>query len=164
MIKETRSLSFSISSPLLYVFGLDAAIEQLTSDMQEQYGITFEFEASKQLHPLEDDVRVLLYRTVYEIFSNILKHARAQRVRVTMKEHSGYLRITIEDDGIGFNTTQLTDNMRKNKGLGLFSVRERLSYIGGKVDIESQLGAGTKVTITAPLKKKSQNKIGVQVR
>ena len=164
MIKETRSLSFSISSPLLYVFGLDAAIEQLAEDMEEQYGIIFEYEASKQLQPLDDDVRVLLYRTVYEIFTNILKHAKAHQVKVAMKQHGGYLRITIEDDGVGFDTSQLNNSMRRTKGFGLFSVRERLSYIGGKIDIESQCSAGTKVTITAPLKQESKNKNGVRVR
>lgn len=165
MIKETRSLSFSISSPLLYVFGLDAAVEQLAKDMQEQYGIIFEFEANKQRHALDDDVRVLLYRTVYELFNNILKHAKAHYVKVIMKQHGGYLRITIEDDGIGFDTAQLTDSMRRNKGLGLFSVRERLSYIGGKVDIESKPGTGTKITITAPLREREEkNRKGVQVK
>ena len=163
MIKETRSLSFSISSPLLYLFGLDAAIEQLAEDMQEQYGIIFDYEASKQLQPLDDDVRVLLYRAVYEIFTNILKHAKAHQVKVAMKQYGGYLRITIEDDGTGFSTSQLNDSMRRNKGFGLFSVRERLSYIGGKMDIESQLGMGTKVTITAPLKYEGKNKIGAQI-
>lgn len=163
MIKETRSLSFSISSPLLYLFGLDAAIEQLAEDMQEQYGIIFDYEASKQLQPLDDDVRVLLYRAVYEIFTNVLKHAKAHQVKVAMKQHGGYLRITIEDDGTGFITSQVTDSMRRSKGFGLFSVRERLSYIGGKMDIESQLGVGTKVTITAPLKRESKNKIGAQI-
>ena len=163
MIKETRSLSFSISSPLLYLFGLDAAIEQLAEDMQEQYGIIFHYEASKQLQPLDDDVRVLLYRAVYEIFANILKHAKAHHVEVAMKQHAGFLRIIIEDDGEGFITSQLTDNMRKTKGFGLFSVRERLSYIGGKIDIDSQPGRGTKVTITAPLKHKRKNKSVAQI-
>ena len=164
MIKETRSLSFSISSPLLYVFGLDAAIEQLAEDMEEQYDIAFEYEVSKQLQPLEDDVRVLLYRTVYELFTNVIKHAQARRVQVAMKQHGESLRITIEDDGIGFDTTQLNDSMRKTKGFGLFSIRERLSYIGGEVDIESQPGLGTKVTITAPLKQEAKKEIGAQSR
>ena len=163
MIKETRSLSFSISSPLLYVFGLDAAIEQLAEDMQEQYAIVFDYEASKQLQPLDDDVRVLLYRTVYEIFNNILKHAQAHYVKVSMKQLGGYLRITIDDDGVGFDTSQLNDSMRKSKGFGLFSVRERLSYIGGRIDIESGKGNGTKVVITAPLKQEEKNKVGAQV-
>lgn len=164
MIKETRSLSFSISSPLLYLFGLDAAIEQLAEDMEEQYGIIFDYEASKQLESLADDVRVLLYRSVYEIFTNTIKHSQAHHVKAAMKQHGGYLRITIKDDGVGFDTSQLNDSMRKTKGFGLFSVRERLSYIGGKVDIESHQGTGTKVTITAPLKQESKNKIGAQIR
>jgi PAS domain S-box-containing protein len=159
MIEETRSLSFSISSPLLYLFGLDAAIEQLAEDMQEEYGIIFDYESNRLLQPLDDDVRILLYRTVYEIFNNVLKHAKAGHVKIEIKQHGGYLRITIEDDGIGFDTSQLTDNMKRNKGFGIFSVRERLSYIGGKLEIESKLGAGTKVTIAAPLKRKDKIKL-----
>ena len=126
--------------------------------MEEQYGIDFKFEASKQLRPLEDDVRVLLYRTVYEIFTNIIKHAKAHHAKVAMKQMSDVLIITIADDGVGFDMAQVNDSMRKTKGFGLFSVRERLSYIGGKVDIVSRPGSGTKVTITAPLKLESKSK------
>lgn len=164
MIKQTRSLSFSISSPLLYVFGLDAAIEQLTEDMAEQYGIAFEYAAGKQLPPLDDDIRILLYRTVYEIFVNIVKHAQAKKVKVGLKQSGGFLRITIEDDGIGFDTAQVKDSMRKTKSFGLFSIRERLSYIGGEVDIESHPGSGTRVTITAPLKQENINETGAQIK
>jgi signal transduction histidine kinase len=142
------------------VFGLDAAIEQLAQDMKDQYGIAFQYRCSKRFEPLEDDVRVLLYRTVREIFTNITKHSHASRVRVAMKQLSGYLRITVEDDGVGFDASQLTANMRKNKGFGLFSIRERLSYIGGTIDIESEPGVGTKIVITAPAKQRSGEKIG----
>lgn len=163
MIKETRTLSFSISSPLLYVFGLDAAVEQLARDMKEQYGIAFHYRASKHFEPLDDDVSVLLYRTVREIFTNILKHSQARHVKVAMRQRCGYLQITVEDDGVGFDTSLLTDNMKKNKALGLFSLRERLSYIGGKIEIESELGIGTRVVITAPVKNNSDNEVSAQV-
>jgi PAS domain S-box-containing protein len=159
MIEETRSLSFSISSPLLYLFGLDAAIEQLTEDIQKEHGIMFSYESGKQLQPLDDDVRILIYRAVFEIFNNIIKHANAEHVNVIMKQYGGYLRITVEDDGKGFDTSILTDNMKRSRGFGLFSVRERLSYIGGKLDIESKPRMGTRVIIAAPLKREDKIKM-----
>jgi len=161
VIEEIRSLTFSISSPLLYEFGLDAAIEQLTEEMQEQYGIRFYFTSSKQLEPLGVDIRVLVFRLVRELFTNILKHAKAHEVRVSMKLYNEHLQITIDDDGIGFDIGQLTDNIKKNKGFGLFSIRERLHYIGGNVEINSQPGMGTKVTITTPVNRETKTGIGI---
>ena len=161
MIKEIRSLSFTISSPLLYEFGLDAAIEQLAEEMQKQYGLVINFRCNKQARSPGNDIRVIIFRLVRELFTNILKHAQAHYVEVLMEQHKEYLKLVIEDDGVGFKVSQLHSRKRKGNGFGLFSIRERLSYIGGKVEIKSKPGKGTKITITVPLKKESKDLIQV---
>jgi signal transduction histidine kinase len=80
---------------------------------------------------------------------NIAKHARAKLVKVILSRAENDIEITIEDDGKGFDTSVLKG---KSKGLGLFSVRERLRHIGGKLEIESKRDKGTHITLTAPLK------------
>jgi len=157
VIQETRSLSFSISSPLLYEFGLDAAIEKLAGEIQEQYGLKVRFRAAKNLQSLDNDIRVLLFRLVREIFTNTLKHAEAHQINVLMKQFDDCLKIIIEDDGIGFDAAPYIGKKKKARGFGLFSVRERLRYIGGSLEVESQRGVGTKVTLTTPMNRESKN-------
>ncbi len=152
IINETRSLIFELSSPLLYEFGLEAAMEQLTEQMQEKYGIVFTFEDDRQPKPLDNDIRVLLFHMVRELLINITKHAQAYHAGVRVKRQDGDLRITVEDDGVGFDVSQVNSDKRRTKGFGLFSIRERLHYIGGHMEIESKRGSGTQVILTTSLK------------
>jgi signal transduction histidine kinase len=80
---------------------------------------------------------------------NIAKHAKAKLVKVVLSRVEDNIEITIEDDGKGFDMSALKE---KAKGLGLFSVRERLRHIGGMLEIESKRSKGTRITLTAPLK------------
>jgi len=80
---------------------------------------------------------------------NIAKHAKAKLIRLVLSRADDDIEIIIEDDGKGFDISVLKG---KSTGLGLFSVRERLKHIGGKFEIESKRGEGSRVTLTAPLK------------
>ncbi|MFC1892827.1 PAS domain S-box protein [Chloroflexota bacterium] len=153
IIKETRSLIFEISSPLLYGLGLEAALERLTEQLQEQHGILFSFEDDEQPKPLDDDLVVLLFQTVRELLVNITKHAQARYTRVCIKRDDNNIRITVEDDGVGFDTSKTSSSRKRTSGFGLFSIQERMHYIGGHIEIESKLGHGTLVTIVVPLKR-----------
>jgi signal transduction histidine kinase len=94
-------------------------------------------------------VKVLLYRSTREMLINIAKHARAKLIKVALSRANNDIEITIEDDGKGFD---ISAPKEKSKGLGLFSVRERLKHIGGKFEIKSKRDKGTHITLTAPLK------------
>jgi signal transduction histidine kinase len=152
LIDEVRSLTFEVSSPLLYELGLEAAVEHLTEQIGEEHGIKFNFEDDGQPKPLDNDIRVLLIQAVRELLINITKHAQARYARVRMERHDGDLRIIVLDDGVGFDTSQISPGSKRIKGFGLFSIRERLHQIGGHIDIESEQGRGTQVTLTVPLK------------
>ncbi len=158
MVKEVRSLTFELSSPLLYEVGLEAAIERLTEQTQENYHINCTFKddgKSKQLH---SNVRILLFQAVRELLFNVTKHAQALNIAVNIRRYRNQMWIKVEDDGIGFDTSLLESNKLTRKGFGLFSIRERLHYIGGEVDFVSQPGRGTRVILKAPLEK--QHSIG----
>jgi signal transduction histidine kinase len=152
LIDETRSIAFEFSSPLLYDFGLEAAVGQLIEQIQKQHSTHFNFEHGEQAKLLGNDTRVLLYQTVRELLTNIVKHAQARHARVCMKRQSKDFCIIIEDDGVGFDMSGPHPKRKKTKGFGLFSIRERLKYIGGQIEIESEPGQGTQVTISVPLK------------
>jgi len=152
LVEEVRLLTSEISSPLLYEFGLEAAVEHLIKQMQERHVILFHFEDDAQSKPLDEDVGVLLFQTVRELLANVVKHAQARNARVCMQRYEDNIRILVEDDGIGFDTHEMTPDSKRTVKFGLFSIRERLHYIGGNIDIESEHSRGTRVTIVAPLK------------
>ena len=84
-IRDTHSLTFKISSPILYELGLDAALEWLTEQVQKDHGISTRFISDSRTDHLDDDVRVLLYQAVNELLVNVVKHAQAQNVEVSIR-------------------------------------------------------------------------------
>ena len=156
IIRDTRSLTLELSSPILYELGLEAAVEWLTEQTQHRHGILFEFWDDRQPKPLDDDVRVLLFQAVRELLVNVAKHAQARSVKVSTRRDGGDVRIIVEDDGVGFDTFPIGSQWSRIEGFGLFSIRERLEHIGGRLEVESKSGHGTRVTLVAPLKRDSQ--------
>jgi len=153
IIGDMRSLTFDLGSPTLYELGLEAAVrEYLNEEIQQKYGIKTEFEDDAQSKPLGDDVCALLYRAVRELLINVVKHAQAQQVKVSICKSNDNIRINVVDDGVGFKPPTEGFSSGKTAGFGLFSIRERLSYLGGSVEIESKPGQGTQVALAAPIK------------
>jgi PAS domain S-box-containing protein len=151
-ILHTRSLTFELSPPILYELGLEAALEWLAEQMHEQHGIQYEFENDNQHKPLSDEVRVFLFTAVRELLVNVAKHANAQKVKVTVRRFGDNISIHVADDGIGFSVSSLNSYMNKNKGFGLFSIKERLSHLGGQMEIRAQRGRSSRICLLAPLK------------
>jgi len=152
IIGDMRSLTFDLGSPTLYELGLEAAVrEYLNEEIQQKHRIKTEFEADAQPKPLDDDIRAILYRAVRELLINVVKHAQAQHVKVSICKNNNNMRINVIDDGAGFKPPAEGFASGKTAGFGLFSIRERLSYLGGSVDIESKPGEGVRVTLVAPI-------------
>jgi len=153
IIGDMRSLTFDLGSPTLYELGLEAAVrEYLSEEIQQKHGIKTEFEDDAQLKPLDDDVCAILYRAMRELLINVVKHAQAQHVKVSICKNNNNMRINVIDDGVGFKLPAEGFGSAKTRGFGLFSTRERLSYFGGSVEIESKPRHGTRVTLVAPIK------------
>jgi len=150
LIQSTRSLTFELSPPILYELGLHAAVEWLAEDIQRQYGITTTVEHDKQRWPISDDLRAFLFMATREALINVVKHAGAKQAGITLQRTETQLSITVSDNGAGFDVSQLDHPRGHGGGFGLFSIRERLRYLGGRLDIASAPGEGTTVTIHAP--------------
>jgi signal transduction histidine kinase len=152
-IADTRSLTFELSSPILHELGFEVAVASwLTEEMEHKHGIATEFENDEQPKPLEDDVRALLFRNVRELLTNVVKHAQANKVKVSIRKAASQLQVSIEDDGRGFGPAEVSAKPIATKAFGLFSIRERLEQLGGDFEIESEPGHGCRVTMMAPLK------------
>jgi len=160
IIRNMRSLTFDLGSPTLYELGLEAAIrEYLDEEIQRKHGLKTEFEGDTNPKPLDDDVRAVLYRSVRELLINVIKHAQAKQVKVSIRKDNDNICVNVIDDGVGFKSPAEGFGTGKTAGFGLFSIRERLSYLGGSIDIESKHGEGTGVTLVAPLKCAKSGKI-----
>jgi len=150
-IRETRSLSYELSPAVLYTLGLDAAVENLVDKIREKHGVQIEMINDDQEKPLSEPSRIHLYRSVRELLFNIIKHARAEHIRIHLIREKHEIWITIEDDGCGFDNSRLTCQPGPGGGFGLFSIRERLNHLGGNFVIHSEPGQGTRVFLSAPL-------------
>jgi len=150
-IRDTHTLTFKISSPILYELGLDAALEWLTEQIQKDHGISTRFVNDGRPEHLDDDVRVLLFQAVNELLVNVVKHAQAQNIEVSIRREEAALKVEVGDDGVGFQIPQMEPHQRERCGFGLFSIRERLRPYGGGLEVQSEPGAGTHITLTVPL-------------
>jgi PAS domain S-box-containing protein len=159
LIDQTRSLVFDLSSPILYELGFEAAVaEWLNEQVRDKGGIETEFQDDHLPKPLDDDVRVLLFRNIRELLINVIKHSRASKVKVSIRRADDSIEITVEDNGIGFNPAEANTMAAKTAKFGLFSIRESMEQLGGRFEIESKPDAGCKATIAAPLKDTSHKK------
>jgi len=148
-IQYTRSLTVELSPPVLTEIGFKVAVESLAEGIDAVYGIPVTIEDDGRSDLVGEDVRNPLFRCVRELLINAAKHSRASSVAVSLGREDDRVRITVVDDGTGFDVSAATG---KKSGFGLFSIRERIKKLGGSCTIESRPGSGTKVVLEAPLK------------
>ena len=152
MMGDMRSMSYELSPPILYELGLIAALQWIVEEMRTLRNINITFNDDGQLKPLEATTNVLLFQAVRELLNNITRHAKAQNVEVFVARDNAMVVIQVNDDGIGFEGAEVDASREKNQGFGLYSIKERVRYIGGDLDIESALNRGSRITLKAPLK------------
>ena len=153
VVADARSLTFELSNPVLYQVGLEAAVESyLTERIQGQFGIKCKFKSEGPHSSLEEDIRVVLFQAVRELLANVVKHANASTIEVHVSNTEGELRIVVQDDGVGFDPTEIGPHPTGRGGFGLFNIRERLEYLGGNVKIESERKKGARVTMTVAIR------------
>jgi two-component system, NarL family, sensor kinase len=143
---EVRRIAHNMAPRMLSVSGLTAALDDLCESVRRQ-GIHTDLEVFGQLDTLPEAYSVRIYRIIQELCHNVVKHARASRLLVQVLHHGDQLHLTVEDNGCGFATTDIT----VLKGLGLDSVEMRVQYLCGAVQWDSMPGEGTTVTVDIPL-------------
>lgn len=147
-IEISRSLTFEISPPVLYQLGLLAALESLAETFRKCHGLPVVFRRETVPAQLSEEINILLYHSTRELLMNVLKHAEATSVRLCCFQKTDEIMISVSDDGNGM---PLTEQAKDGHGFGLFSIRERLSHLNGKMTIQSAPVSGTTVTILVPL-------------
>ncbi len=150
-IQDARSLIFDLSPPILYELGFSAALEWLAERLQEQFRIPVEFENRSRDLELQPDRQVILFQVVRELLMNVGKHSRASQAKIILSREHESLQIQVNDDGLGFDATEVFTPAKRQSGFGFFSVRERLKYFNGTIEVKSKPGQGTQIVLTLPL-------------
>jgi len=151
-VTRVRAMTFDICPPVLYQSGLVAALEWLCQSFQERTGLQTRLRSTAPVPRMEDEILGLVFRAVRELLQNAAKHAQATAVRVVVNQAAERLRIAVIDDGIGFIPDEVLSTNSVSKGFGIFSIRSHLEYLGGRLDIASSPGEGTRCTLFLPLK------------
>ncbi|WP_025142050.1 sensor histidine kinase [Pedobacter jeongneungensis] len=143
-VTELRHIARNMMPQTLLKFGLETALKDLAeSAMSHELHVDFQaLNISKNI-ALEE--QIIIYRIVQEILTNALKHAGATEIVLQCSENENHFYITIEDNGIGFDTSTYT------KGMGIENIKNRVAYLKGKFEIDSQSGNGTTVNIEIPI-------------
>ena len=151
-IAAARSLSLELFPPVLHGSGLPAALTWLAERTRNQYGLLVQVSADPLANSDRKDVRTLLFESVRELLFNAVKHAQVDRVTIDLSlDRDDALCIIVADRGIGFDPAGLVERAKSSQaGWGLFSIRERLTLLGGRFDIESAPGRGTLFRLVAP--------------
>jgi PAS domain S-box-containing protein len=153
-ILYTRSLTAELSVPILYEMGIEPAVAWLGREFQKNHSVQFHIRDDGLDKPLNDDLRIVLFKAIRELLTNVAKHAQAKNVTVSLARKNGSIQVTVEDDGVGFDVADIQRGPRIQTCFGLFSIREALKNSGGSIGIDSAPGRATRVTLTAPLEKR----------
>ncbi|MFA9477438.1 PAS domain S-box protein [Phycisphaerales bacterium AB-hyl4] len=150
-LDASRSLTLELSPPVLYDGGLNAALPWLARHMKEQYGLKLAVQVATDAEPIDEDVRVALFFAARELLFNIIKHSRTDHAHASLATaEGGQVRLVVQDEGVGFDPQGIRNLKDEATGFGLFSLRERIEFMGGRMTIESAPSQGTRIDIIVP--------------
>lgn len=144
---DVRHLAYQFHPSILDDLGLTVALQRLLDECAVRANLHGSFEASPTPLTVPQTVATCLYRIAQESLANVMKHAQAHTVTVSLATTEEAITLTVQDDGVGFDTQQLADSHR---GLGLISMAERLRLVHGTVAIDSTPHQGTRLYVKVP--------------
>lgn len=149
LLADLRGVCSELRPPMLDTLGLAAALRSLAEDWSAQSGVAVHLDLPdlSALPPLPGDTAVNLYRVAQEALANVAKHAGAQQVSICLANEGTGLRLTLEDDGCGFDPPGEIGELTASGHFGLVGLRERVNLIGGILSLDSAPGRGTRIRV-----------------
>jgi signal transduction histidine kinase len=144
-ISVVRNLALLLRPSMLDDLGLVPALEWQAREVSKRGGVWVQVDAGPVPDDLPEEHKTCIYRVVQEALHNIMQHAGARSVKVSVRQEQDQLRLTIQDDGAGFNA-------QREKGMGLIGMQERVSHLGGVFEVRSRPGEGTAVEVSLPVR------------
>jgi len=148
-IQDIRRLITALRPSMLDDLGLIPTLRWWLSRFENETGISTDLSLPRKWDRIPDQARTIVYRIIQESLTNTARHSAATRVKVTLKKRNGHLLAEIEDNGIGFRVEKVMS--RPSESIGLMGIEERVALLGGKTEIKSQPGKGTRIRVELPL-------------
>jgi two-component system sensor histidine kinase UhpB len=150
-LQQVRTMSLDLRPSLLDDLGLLPALRWYLNRQAQRAGFSFQLVGDTRMPRLAADVETVCFRVVQEAVTNIVRHARAQNVRVELRKTDPALELEVTDDGAGFDVTAARSQASNGLSLGLLSMHERVALAGGRFTIKSAPGQGTVIRARLPL-------------
>ena len=147
-LQTVRDISQLLHPAVLDDLGLAAAVDWQAKTFEARHGITVEVQQESIPKRYAREVELAAYRIIQEALTNVARHSRASMCRIVLRRRDGHLEISVQDDGLGFDATEVSGDA---KGLGLLGMRERAAMLSGGVALESARGVGTCVRARLPI-------------
>ncbi|MFW6364912.1 MAG: PAS domain-containing protein [Spirochaetota bacterium] len=159
-VAESRNLSVELSPPVLHESGLLAGLRWLAGWMETKHGLSVHLTLQEDADPDREDVSILVFESVRELLFNVVKHSGTMEASLSaIQTDKQTITISVEDNGSGFDVKSLEEpDSDDGSTFGLFSIRERLTILGGSMECQSSPGKGSRFTLTVPLGQKREPK------
>ncbi|MGB9629973.1 MAG: ATP-binding protein, partial [Thermodesulfobacteriota bacterium] len=149
-LSAMRRLSMDLRPTMLDDFGLIPTLRWYIQNFSNRLNIFSHFEARDIEEKLPSQIETALYRIIQEALNNVAKHSEASRVEISIEKRDSVIHAYITDNGKGFDLEKVLQPESPERGFGLIGMKERVSLLGGKIDIQSKLGMGTQIHIEIP--------------
>ena len=150
-LDDVRHISMSLHPSTLDDLGVLATIGWLAREFKSSYPqLNLETSVNVCEGEIPVPAKTAIYRIIQEALNNVLMHAHASNVSLTLRDHGGHFELIIQDDGIGFAPSQVVAVGEAGRGLGLPSMRERAGTTGGRFTLEAEIGSGTTIRVAWP--------------
>lgn len=143
-VNEVRNMALLLRPSMLDDLGLVAALEWQAREVSKRTGMLVDTVEEDVSENLPEEYRTCVYRIVQEALNNCSKHAHAKNVRIVVRQEPNHLRVSVEDDGKGFDPSRV-------RGLGILGMNERVSQLGGLLKVDSDPARGTRLQVDLPL-------------
>jgi PAS domain S-box-containing protein len=150
-IEQVRSLSLDLRPASLDLLGLEPALRAYLARQAAHAGLALAFTSALGAERLPPALETVCFRVVQEAATNVLRHARATRLEVDLRRTGEEVRVTIRDDGAGFDVAAARERVLRGEGFGLVGMRERVQLFGGRIAVESAIGGGTSIEVYVPV-------------
>lgn len=150
-IEASRTLATELSPPILHDAGLGPGLDWLARRMEQDHNLSITVETEPECEPDNEQIRTILFECARELLFNVVKHAGVKQTTLKLFRHEGLIHLVVSDQGVGFDPNQIEASAKHDGSFGLFSIRERITLVGGLANVRSAPGRGTSIELTVPI-------------
>lgn len=150
-IEQVREMSLNLRPPVLDVLGLEAALRWYADNQRHRTGLDVQLVGHLDTEHFDPDLEIACFRVVQEALTNVVRHAKATRAWVELRQDENELNVTVRDDGVGFDVAAVQARAGRGRSFGVLSMQERVELLEGRLEIDSAPGRGTRIGARFPV-------------